>query len=104
MSYVVINAIEVPEDGGPRLEERFANRAGEVSKAEGFESFLLLRPDNDAAAGRYFVFTKWASREAFEHWMASPAFQQGHKGASEGRPVGTGSQVLAYEVVQSEEV
>ncbi|HVM35707.1 MAG TPA: antibiotic biosynthesis monooxygenase [Actinomycetota bacterium] len=103
MSYVVINAIEVPEDAGPQLEERFANRAGEVSKADGFESFFLLRPDNDAAAGRYFVFTKWASKEAFEAWMASRAFTQGHKGASE-RPVGTGSQVLAYEVIQSEEV
>lgn len=104
MSYVVINAIEVPEDAGPQLEERFANRAGEVSKAEGFESFFLLRPDNEAAAGRYFVFTKWASKEAFEGWMSSRAFTQGHRGASAGGAVGTGSQVLAYEVVQSEEV
>jgi heme oxygenase (mycobilin-producing) len=103
MSYVVINAIEVPEGGGERLEERFSNRAGEVSKAEGFEAFYLLRPDNDAAAGRYFVFTKWASKEAFEAWMSSAAFTKGHA-HSEGKPVGTGSEVLAYEVVQSEAI
>ncbi|HYN37186.1 MAG TPA: antibiotic biosynthesis monooxygenase, partial [Actinomycetota bacterium] len=44
MSYVVINAITVPPDRRDAIEERFANRAGEVSKAEGFESFEFLRP------------------------------------------------------------
>lgn len=106
MSYVVINAITVPSDGREEFERRFANRAGEVSKADGFEAFELLRPANDDAADRYFVYTRWASKEAFEGWMASAAFGRGHTHGGDGsqpqKPVGTGSQVLAYEVIQQE--
>lgn len=105
MSYVVINAITVPVDNRDVLEERFANRAGQVSKAEGFEAFELLRPANEAAGDRYFVYTRWTTKDAFEGWMSSQAFQQGHKQSGEGgdqRPAGTGSEVLAYEVIQQE--
>jgi heme oxygenase (mycobilin-producing) len=105
LSYVVINAITVPEDGRDELERRFANRAGEVSKAAGFESFRLLRPANGEAGDEYFVLTSWASEEDFRNWMSSSAFTRGHasSGSGEGqRPVGTASRVLAYEVVQQE--
>ncbi|HEU4480290.1 MAG TPA: antibiotic biosynthesis monooxygenase [Actinomycetota bacterium] len=106
MSYVVINAITVPSGNREELERRFANRAGEVSKAEGFEAFELLRPANEGAGDRYFVYTRWASKDAFEGWMKSAAFQHGHRQSGEGgseRPAGTGSEVLAYEVIQREE-
>ena len=103
MSYVVINAITVPPGKGEALEERFANRAGEVSMADGFESFELLRPTGGESGDEYFVYTRWASKGAFEAWMNSPAFGRGHAGSS-GRPsVGSASRVLAYEVVQREE-
>jgi heme oxygenase (mycobilin-producing) len=107
LTFVVINAITVPAGGGEELERRFANRAGEVSKAPGFESFRLLRPANDEAGDEYFVFTSWAREEDFRNWMASPAFTRGHasSGSASGkeqRPVGTASRVLAYEVVQQE--
>ena len=101
MSYVVINAIDVPEGSGDALEERFAKRAGQVSGSPGFEAFELLRPDNADAGGRYFVYTRWASKSDFENWMSSRSFTEGHRHAGS-QPVGTGSQVLAYEVVQSE--
>lgn len=102
MSYVVVNAIEVPPERRAAIEERFANRAGEVSKAEGFESFEFLRPVNAGAGDKYLVYTRWASKEAFEAWYASPAFTQGHAGASQGPPAGTGSEVWHYDVVQEE--
>jgi heme oxygenase (mycobilin-producing) len=108
LSYVVINAITVPADGRDELEKRFANRAGEVSKADGFESFQLLRPANGEAGDEYFVFTRWASEEDFRGWMSSSAFTRGHAGSGsasgEQRPVGTASRVLAYEVVQQESI
>ena len=103
MSYVVVNAIEVPRERRAELEERFANRAGEVAKSEGFEAFQLLRPDNDEAGDRYLVYTRWATKGAFEAWMAGSAFSRGHAGSSERRPVATANQVWAYEVVQHEE-
>lgn len=109
MSYVVINAITVPAEGTAEFEKRFANRAGEVSKAPGFEAFELLRPANEGAGDRYFVYTRWASKDDFQAWMESSAFTRGHAhGGGEGErpkpPVGTGSEVLAYEVIQQESV
>lgn len=104
MSYVVINAITVPPDHRDAIEERFANRAGEVSKAEGFESFEFLRPATPDAGDEYFVYTRWESKEAFQKWVGSPAFTKGHAQSSgDKKPVGTGSRLLAYEVVQREE-
>jgi len=105
VSYVVINAIEVPENTGAELEQRFANRAGEVSKSEGFESFQLLRPDNEGAGNRYLVYTRWRDKESFQAWMGSSAFKKGHAQSSEGqKPVATTSQVWLYEVAQFEEL
>jgi heme-degrading monooxygenase HmoA len=105
LSYVVINAIEVPEGAGDKLEERFAKRAGEVSKSDGFESFQLLRPDNSGAGNRYLVYTRWADKDSFQAWMSSPAFTQGHAASSgSSKPVATGSEVWFYEVAQFEEL
>jgi len=98
MSYVVINAISVPEHAGAELEKRFAARAGEVDQQPGFERFELLRPAD--GRGQYYVMTHWDSKESFEAWMSSRAFQHGHaqSGGPSG-PVGTGSDVLQFEVV-----
>ena len=103
MSYVVVNAIEVPPERAATLEERFSNRAGEVSKAPGFEGFELLRPANEEAGDRYLVFTRWSSKEAFQAWYSSPAFTTGHAHASGGPPAAVGSQVWHYEVIQRED-
>ena len=105
MSVVKINAIEVPEGMGPELEKRFAARAGEVDRMPGFEEFMLLRPV--AGDGRYFVFTRWESEEAFLNWRNSSQFGQGHAQAGGGggggdarpQPVSTGASLLEFEVV-----
>lgn len=122
MSVVRINVLEVPEGRGEELERRFANRAGEVEKTPGFESFELLRPTD--GSNRYFVYTKWESQDAFDAWVSSERFQKGHAqssedsasedGASEDsdgdagsphgqRPAATGSELLSFEVVLSAE-
>ncbi len=100
MSVVKINAIEVPDGGGEELEKRFAARAKAVDGMPGFEGFELLRPV--AGETRYFVYTRWASDEDFKNWLNGPSFQEGHAGSSAGgsqRPVGTGSALLSFEVV-----
>ena len=76
MSVVKINVLEVPEGKGDVLEQRFAARAGEVDKVDGFESFELLRPTE--GTDRYLVVTKWRDEAAFKAWMDSAAFQRGH--------------------------
>ena len=100
MSVVKINAIAVPEGGGEELEKRFAARAKAVDGMPGFEGFELLRPVEGET--RYFVYTRWASEEDFQSWLNSQSFQQGHAGSSSASgkpPVGTGSALLSFEVV-----
>ena len=74
MSVVVINAVTVPRERRDEFEARFAARAGQVSQAEGFEAFELMRPrDGD----RYLVYTRWRSDDDFRTWMSSPSFGAG---------------------------
>jgi hypothetical protein len=47
MTVIRINAITVPETRGEELARRFAERAGAVDQADGFEGFELLRPTDD---------------------------------------------------------
>jgi heme-degrading monooxygenase HmoA len=99
VSVVVINAIEVPAERADQMAERFASRRGEVEKMDGFEEFQLLRPGDDRT--RWLVYTRWRDREAFEAWMGSAAFTQGHaRSAGPQGPVGTGSEVWVFDVAQ----
>jgi heme-degrading monooxygenase HmoA len=96
MAVVKINAIDVPEGGGPELERRFAARQGAVENAPGFLAFELLRPV--AGETRYFVYTRWESEEAYQAW-SSGSGRQAHAG-ERSRPVATGASLLEFEVVQ----
>jgi heme-degrading monooxygenase HmoA len=100
MAYVVMNVLTVPGGRGEVLEQRFASRAGMVENSAGFEHFELLRPVE--GTDQYLVYTRWTTREDFEAWQSSRAFESGHKGAgrptSDG-PAATGSSVWGFEVV-----
>ncbi|MBB5076872.1 antibiotic biosynthesis monooxygenase family protein [Nonomuraea endophytica] len=113
MAVVKINALTVPAEMREDLEKRFANRAGMVDSADGFEWFELLRPLE--GTDQYLVYTRWRSEEDFVAWQQGPAFQRGHAQAAEaaksqgaqghghgqGGPAATGSQVWSFEVIQS---
>ena len=101
MSVVKINAISVPADRTGEFEARFAARAGEVSKSPGFEAFELLRPSDDRET--YLVYTRWESEEAFQAWMSSAAFTQGHRAHNEQGPVSSHSELWQFEVIQHED-
>ena len=127
MSVVKINVLEVPEGKGDVLEQRFAARAGEVDKVDGFESFELLRPTE--GTDRYLVVTRWRDEASFQAWMDSAAFQRGHaqsqqdsedaeEGAShggghphgagdgdapKGGPAAVGSELWGFEIVLTNE-
>jgi len=75
MSIVKINAITVPPERADMMAQRFAARAGEVAKSEGFEEFQLLRPDDERTT--WLVYTRWTDEAAFEAWRTSQAFGQG---------------------------
>jgi heme oxygenase (mycobilin-producing) len=99
MTIVRINAITVPEGGGDELARRFSERAGAVDEADGFEGFELLRPTDDRQT--WLVLTRWRDAEAFEAWVASPAFAHGHRGAGQGtdRPTSsTHSELWSFDI------
>lgn len=96
--FVAINVLTVPEAMRSELERRFATRAGEVEKSDGFQAFELLRPVE--GTDRYLVYTRWDSREHFEAWTASQAFGRGHAQASERGPAASGAELWSFEVAQ----
>ena len=102
MSIIRINAITVPAEAGDELAHRFAARAGAVDGADGFEGFELLRPTDDRE--QWLVITRWRDETAFQAWVSSPDFAEGHRSAVERaggeapRPVSTHSEVWSYEV------
>jgi heme-degrading monooxygenase HmoA len=101
MSVVKINAITVPKERHDELEARFAARAGAVSGAPGFEAFELLRPADDRDV--FLVYTRWATEDDFQAWMASAAFGHGHQAHGAQGPVSTESELWAFDVVQHED-
>jgi heme oxygenase (mycobilin-producing) len=99
MAFVAINVLTVPEPMRETLEQRFAARAGEVEKREGFQSFELLRPVEGQDA--YLVYTRWDSEEDFRAWVSSQEFGKGHAQSSADGPAATGSQVWTFTVAES---
>lgn len=99
MSVVRINAITVPAERADELAARFAARAGQVDKTEGFEEFQLLRPTDGRET--WLVYTRWRDEASFQAWVESNAFQQGHaRPESSGGPVAAGADLWAYAVEQ----
>ena len=96
----MVNAVTVPTERAEEFEKRFAARAGQVSASPGFEAFELLRPKQGE---RYLVYTRWRSEDEFQAWVNSPAFQHGHKAQSSEGPVGTGSELWSFDVIQHED-
>ena len=98
MSVVKINAITVPRERFDEFERRFAARAGRVEQADGFESFQLLRPNDDREV--CLVITTWRDEDAFRAWVAGPDFAAGHKQHREDGPVGTSSELWSFDVLE----
>jgi heme-degrading monooxygenase HmoA len=107
VTVVRINAISVREGSGDELARRFAQRSGAVDGADGFEGFELLRPTDRRDV--WLVVTRWRDDDAFQAWVASPAFAHGHRSAAERSgaasgsnppPVGAHSELWSYEIVE----
>lgn len=96
MSVVKINALTVPDETGDEIVNRFAPAIERLDSFEGFERFALLKPTDDRSV--WFVYTQWASEEAYEGWKNSRAFASSHaEGAEKKKPVATGAELLEFE-------
>ncbi|HEX6388996.1 MAG TPA: antibiotic biosynthesis monooxygenase [Solirubrobacteraceae bacterium] len=99
MSIVKINAITVDRERFDEFAERFAQRAGRVDEAEGFEEFQLLRPNDERDV--CLVLTRWRSEEDFQAWVASADFAAGHSQHRERGPIGSASELWSFDVLES---
>ena len=97
MSVVKINALTVPADTGDEIVNRFAPAIERLDSFEGFERFALLKPTDDRSV--WFVYTQWASEEAYEGWKNSRSFASSHAEGAEKKkkPVATGAELLEFE-------
>jgi heme-degrading monooxygenase HmoA len=100
VSVVKINAITVPRERFDEFAGRFAARAGRVSSAPGFESFELLRPNDDREV--CLVVTRWRSEDDFQAWVSSADFAAGHSQHRASGPVGTASEIWSFDVLETE--
>lgn len=96
MAYVNITALTFPEGANDEIERRFAARKRSVDASAGFQSFELLRPV--LGEQRYFVVTRWDSREDYERWSK----QRSHGAHADDERRGMRVDVLGFEVVQHE--
>lgn len=97
MQYVNITALTAPAGTEEEIERRFAMRKRAVDTSPGFLGFELLRPV--VGETRYFVVTRWQSREDYEAWAS--ARPKGNHADDERR--GMSIELLGFDVVQSED-
>ncbi|MGC5617340.1 antibiotic biosynthesis monooxygenase family protein [Georgenia sp. Z1491] len=96
MAFVNITALTFPEGAQAEIEQRFAARRKAVDASPGFLGFELLRPV--VGESRYFVVTRWESREDYEAWSAARPTGGHENDQRRGMDV----EVLGFEVVQQD--
>ena len=76
---VVANRFRIAEGYEDAFVERFENRRGRIEDQPGFVDFKLLRPADDETE-TFVAMTTWESREDFDAWTESEAFESAHSG------------------------
>lgn len=97
MTFVNITALAFPPGAQAEIEKRFAGRKKAVDTAAGFQGFELLRPA--FGENRYFVMTRWDSREDYQAWSAA----RPTGGHDDDKRRGMSVELLGFEVVDLDE-
>jgi len=74
---VVANRFQVEDGHTEEFVERFRENSHGVTEMPGFRGFKLLTPED---ADTHVSMTFWESREDFEEWVESEAFERAHEG------------------------
>lgn len=94
--YVVMNVLQVPEEGKSKMIELFSNSAENMKQVPGCLEFQFL---NSTDENKQIVYTKWESKEAFKAWTESEAFRRAHDERRTRGSTATGSKLETYEVI-----
>ncbi|MBI2923820.1 MAG: antibiotic biosynthesis monooxygenase [Planctomycetes bacterium] len=84
--YVAMNVFACEDEASAKvLEERFLKRSGLVDQQPGFINFMFLKCAENPR--RHISLSTWRSKEDFEAWTKSQAFEKGHQQAkASGKP------------------
>ena len=74
---VVANRFRIAAEHADEFVERFENSMGDVEDQPGFVRFEFLTPEGDETE-THVALTYWESREDFERWTDSQAFEEAH--------------------------
>lgn len=91
MSVVIINALQVPRGQEKTVENSFVDRKLAILGQPGLQDFRLLRPIEGEK--RYYVMSRWESRQHFENWVGGPQ----HHAAHDHEEIG---ELLVFETVE----
>lgn len=104
-NFVAINFITCEEHYCEKFECLFCSRARQIDTMPGFVSMEVLKAEKPGEP--YLIVSHWESKEAFEGWVGSPEFLEGHKRGFEdlaeakrqGKPVPMTSKFITYDVL-----
>jgi heme-degrading monooxygenase HmoA len=76
--YIAMNRFRIAMGMEADFEELWRTRDTQLTEVPGFQTFHLLRGEEEEGAAIYVSHTMWASRDAFEAWTQSEAFRSAH--------------------------
>ncbi|MEQ8965020.1 MAG: antibiotic biosynthesis monooxygenase [Azospirillaceae bacterium] len=85
--FIAMNRFRVRQGEEAAFERVWLEREVHLHEVPGFVAFHLLRGPEREDHTLYASHTIWQSREAFEAWTRSDAFQKAHRGAGGNRPL-----------------
>ena len=97
--FIAMNRFRIATGRESDFEELWRNRDSQLDDVPGFQEFHLLRGPTDEEATLFASHSVWVSRDAFEAWTNSEAFQKAHAAAR--APKGT---YLSHPVYEGFEV
>jgi heme-degrading monooxygenase HmoA len=92
---VVSNRVTVPDERVETFEERLRTGHG-IEDRPGFRGMTVLSPVD---AGGHITTTFWESREDYEGWRESTAFESAHQETSAERAFKNKNKVEIHEVI-----
>jgi len=102
--FIAMNRFHVNAGQETAFEEMWSSRETYLNQVPGFIEFSLLRNwlQNEDKTTEYISHSTWASREDFDAWTQSEAFNRGHaqgsvKGVLAGHPVVSLYQTVLHE-------
>ena len=80
--FIAMNRFRIAPGRESDFEEIWRSRESHLEDVPGFQEFHLLRGPEDETRTLYASHSVWNSREAFDAWTNSDAFQRAHRRGS----------------------